>query len=76
MANFPGAQPVSFQEDGLFALQNEEYIVAEKSDGQRYLLVETINPADMFIVDRKYRILRVYARFILNYKSNKRLKAG
>ena len=31
--NFPGAQPVSFQEEGIFSLQTEEYIVAEKSDG-------------------------------------------
>ena len=69
--NFPGAQPVSFQEEGIFSLQTEEYIVAEKSDGQRYLLLETINPPEMFIVDRKYRFLKVYPRFSLNYKSNK-----
>lgn len=56
----------------MFSLQTEEYIVAEKSDGQRYFLIETINPAEMYIVDRKYRILKVYPKFMLNYKSNKK----
>ena len=28
-----------------------------------------VNPSEMFIVDRKYRVLKVYPKVILNYKS-------
>jgi hypothetical protein len=42
---FPGAQPISFQSNHIFTLQNSEFLVCEKSDGQRYFLVETINPS-------------------------------
>jgi hypothetical protein len=53
---FPGAQPVSFQEDHIYSLQRGEHVVCEKSDGQRYFLVETVNPDEMYIIDRKYKI--------------------
>ena len=66
--NFPGAQPVSFQENCMFSLQTEEFVVCEKSDGQRYFLLETINPPEMYIVDRKYRVLKVYQKLMLPYK--------
>ena len=35
---FPGAQPISFLQEHLQALQQENYFVSEKSDGTRYLL--------------------------------------
>ena len=52
--NFPGAQPISFMQDHMFQLQTAEYLVLEKSDGIRYLMVETASPAEYFLIDRKY----------------------
>jgi hypothetical protein len=47
-----------------------EYLVLEKSDGLRYLLIETTCPEEMFLVDRKYTFRKVFPRFALPIKSN------
>jgi hypothetical protein len=49
----------------MFQLQTTEYLVLEKSDGIRYLLIETACPDDFFLVDRKYGMQRVFPRFAL-----------
>ena len=56
MNKFPGAQPISFMQEHMFKLQTSEFLVLEKSDGLRYLLVETLNPDQMFLIDRKYKM--------------------
>jgi hypothetical protein len=42
--------------------------VLEKSDGIRYLMVETTNPDEMFLIDRKYNMQKVFPRFALPFK--------
>ncbi|KAK0550807.1 Dcp1p-Dcp2p decapping enzyme complex alpha subunit [Tilletia horrida] len=65
---FVGAQPVSFDKTSLDVLRNEDYWVCEKSDGQRVLVLVTINPEEpvqeVFLIDRKNEFRFVpYLRF-------------
>ncbi|TNV72920.1 hypothetical protein FGO68_gene2376 [Halteria grandinella] len=57
--SFPGAQPISFQQQHVFDIQQSDFIVCEKSDGQRYLLVETMNPSGFFLINRKNQMTQV-----------------
>ncbi|CDW87158.1 mrna capping [Stylonychia lemnae] len=59
--DFPGAQPVSFQQKDVYQLQQNKYIVCEKTDGLRYFLIET-NKEEFFIVDRQFNIRKVKPR--------------
>ncbi|KAI7862330.1 mRNA-capping enzyme subunit alpha [Spinellus fusiger] len=59
---FPGAQPVSFYTHQLDELINEDYYVAEKSDGVRCLAYITVNKAkeqEVYLFDRKNNFHRV-----------------
>jgi len=54
---FVGSQPVSFDKGSLDLLCREDYWVCEKSDGQRVLVLVTVNHVmeqqEVFLVDRK-----------------------
>lgn len=64
--HFPGAQPVSFSEQHLTTLIEQDYFVCEKSDGTRLLLfcTETDDGREVsFLIDRKnsfYAIPRLH----------------
>ncbi|CAD6983191.1 unnamed protein product [Tilletia controversa] len=64
---FVGAQPVSFEKASLDLLRSEDYWVCEKSDGQRVLVLVTVNEQmkrqEVFLIDRKNDF-----RFIDNLK--------
>eukprot|EP00347_Sterkiella_histriomuscorum_P022369 403330727 len=60
---FPGAQPVSFQQSNIYQIQQHKFIVCEKSDGLRYFLIET-NKKEFYIVDRQFNIRKVSPRYI------------
>lgn len=55
---FPGAQPISFAQQHLQELKNQDYFVCEKTDGMRYLMYLTNdgqNPKRqaIYLIDRK-----------------------
>ncbi|KAE8241771.1 hypothetical protein A4X13_0g7270 [Tilletia indica] len=54
---FVGAQPVSFEKRSLDILRSEDYWVCEKSDGQRVLVLVTLNELyarqEVFLIDRR-----------------------
>lgn len=50
--DFPGSMPVTFGRRHFPTLQQAEYMVSEKTDGFRYMLLICVNGA--FLVDRKY----------------------
>ena len=54
---FPGAQPVSFQENHCDMLQDVQTLVCEKTDGVRFFLIET-DTGIFYTVDRKYQAVR------------------
>ena len=59
---FPGAQPVSFQQDNIYMIQQNKFLVCEKTDGLRYFLIET-NRNEFFITDRQYNVRKVTPRY-------------
>lgn len=54
---FPGSQPVSFTRRNLQQLNRQEYVVCEKSDGERFLLLSL--KGEQYLVDRKYLFYKV-----------------
>jgi hypothetical protein len=40
--SFPGTQPTTFKQQHIKCLENEDYYVCEKSDGERFLMFLTI----------------------------------
>lgn len=57
--NFAGAQPVSFQQQHMDTIQQDQTLVCEKTDGMRFFLVET-NDQHFFLVDRMYNIKQIF----------------
>lgn len=49
--DFPGSQPITFQRHHFRELLREDYLVYEKTDGLRYLLLATCVPGDYDAVD-------------------------
>jgi mRNA guanylyltransferase len=63
---FPGSQPVSLAREHLSLLQSEPFLVCEKSDGVRYLLLipgaasaAGVVESYAFLIDRRYCFWRV-----------------
>jgi hypothetical protein len=54
---FPGSQPVSLNRANLNNLRQEPYMVCEKTDGTRYLLLA--RPDGAFFIDRKNSVRRL-----------------
>ena len=54
---FPGSQPVSLARRNLQSLIKMPYVVCEKSDGERFLLLNQNN--ETFMIDRKFAFYRV-----------------
>lgn len=55
---FPGAQPISFAQQHLQELKNQDYFVCEKTDGERYLMYLTNDGQEpknqaIYFIDRK-----------------------
>jgi hypothetical protein len=57
--NFPGAQPVSYQQRHQELLQTQQTLVCEKTDGVRFFLLESTSNR-FYLVDRKYAIRQVF----------------
>lgn len=56
--SFPGPQPVSIERKDLYKLTKFRYVVCEKTDGERYILVY-MNRKGVFLVNRKFFVYRV-----------------
>ena len=58
---FPGSQPVSLLQSHLLTLREQDYLVCEKSDGVRYLLLMHKNSLDksnsVYLVNRKFQFI-------------------
>jgi len=54
---FPGAQPVSLTRNNLPLITRSPYVVCEKSDGERHMLM--IFKGSVYIIDRMFNIYRV-----------------
>ncbi|KAL0241436.1 hypothetical protein GEMRC1_006671 [Eukaryota sp. GEM-RC1] len=50
--SFPGSQPVSMSKSDLSLLSSQDFLVAEKTDGIRYLLY--IHQNEQFLIDRNF----------------------
>jgi hypothetical protein len=59
--NFPGSQPVSLTRRNLDTLRRIPYVVCEKSDGERHMLL--IFNRETYIIDRMFNIYRVQVAF-------------
>lgn len=58
---FPGSQPVSLTRKNLDSLTRIPYVVCEKSDGERHMLL--IFRREVFIIDRMFNVYRVSMSF-------------
>lgn len=58
---FPGSQPVSLTRANLMSIARVPYVVCEKSDGERHLLL--IYKENVYIIDRMFNIYRVQVSF-------------
>ena len=54
---FPGSMPVSFSRRHFQELENSEYLISEKTDGIRYMML--IVNGGIFMVDRKFDLQRL-----------------
>ena len=54
---FPGAQPVSLTRKNLSSIVKVPYVVCEKSDGERHMLL--VYKLNVYIIDRMFNIYRV-----------------
>jgi len=54
---FPGSQPVSLTRKNLVSIARAPYVVCEKSDGERHMLLVTRN--ECYLLDRKFMFYRV-----------------
>lgn len=58
---FPGSQPVSLTRKNLGSLKSSPFVVCEKSDGERHMLL--IYKQHVYIIDRTFNIYRVEVTF-------------
>jgi mRNA guanylyltransferase len=54
---FPGSQPVSLTRRNLETLKQKPYVVCEKSDGERHMLL--IYRESVYLIDRMFHVYRV-----------------
>ena len=54
---FPGSQPVSLTRKNFLSISRYPYVVCEKSDGERHMLL--VQKKDCFLVDRKFMFYKV-----------------
>lgn len=59
---FPGSQPVSFERRHLNEMKKQHYLVAEKTDGMRYMLL-ILGDRGAFMVDRHFGMRKLPMRF-------------
>eukprot|EP01126_Amoeba_proteus_P006073 TRINITY_DN12108_c0_g1_i2.p1 TRINITY_DN12108_c0_g1~~TRINITY_DN12108_c0_g1_i2.p1 ORF type:complete len:689 (-),score=112.73 TRINITY_DN12108_c0_g1_i2:335-2401(-) len=57
MRDFPGSMPVTFSRRHFKTVQSTDYMVSEKSDGLRFLLLGC--PKGFFFIDRKYSFYQI-----------------
>lgn len=55
--DFPGSMPVTFSRRHFHLIQNTDYMVSEKTDGHRYMLLVCSSGA--FLIDRKFFFYRL-----------------
>jgi mRNA guanylyltransferase len=60
---FPGSQPVSFNRRNLEDITTKEYVVCEKSDGERFMFLH-ISDKEQFMTDRKFKFYRVNLEYL------------
>jgi mRNA guanylyltransferase len=61
--SFPGAMPVAFSRRHMRLIQTTEYMVSEKSDGLRYMLL--INSSGTYLFDRNFEFSLVHGYDVL-----------
>jgi hypothetical protein len=61
--SFPGAMPVAFSRRHMRLVQTSEYMVSEKSDGLRYMLL--INSSGAYLFDRNFEFYLVLGYDVL-----------
>ncbi|KAL0222463.1 hypothetical protein RCL1_002317 [Eukaryota sp. TZLM3-RCL] len=57
VTSFPGSQPISMSRNHLPSLESQDYFVAEKSDGIRYLFL--IQGHTQYLIDRNYAFFKL-----------------
>eukprot|EP01127_Copromyxa_protea_P013865 TRINITY_DN3775_c0_g1_i1.p1 TRINITY_DN3775_c0_g1~~TRINITY_DN3775_c0_g1_i1.p1 ORF type:complete len:600 (-),score=119.06 TRINITY_DN3775_c0_g1_i1:39-1838(-) len=55
--DFPGSMPVTFSRRHFETIHKADYLVSEKTDGLRFLLL--VCPKGCFLIDRKYAFYRI-----------------
>ncbi|EER05930.1 mRNA capping enzyme alpha subunit, putative [Perkinsus marinus ATCC 50983] len=56
---FPGSQPISFGRRNLRDVTQRPYVIGEKSDGERHMLITDNQSQGVYLVDRRFNFYRI-----------------
>ncbi|KAF4711700.1 hypothetical protein FOZ63_033263 [Perkinsus olseni] len=56
---FPGSQPISFGRRNLRDVTQRPYVIGEKSDGERHMLITDNESRGVYLVDRRFNFYRI-----------------